>query len=518
MIASPSTPSSRVPRWFSERRLAISQLRRAVRRWNLTIVGLFVLLLAPAFPLAWAILAGTPKEPALPMLGPLVTGGFAGWATLGVYLVAAVGGAAAALRGFGRLARERQVLKQASRTIAENARRAAEGMPSPGATAREVSPRDLVMFGAASDLPSPERTIAYKILETIARQANALRFDPVYMVVLPYTQRLDSGSAGVRVWQTMGMRIGILFTFVGLVRSLGQVQAIFIDRAGEQVSDLPVSALVEPIGLVVANLALAFGTSISGLLAAVLLQLIVGALRTREQAVEEELERVAGDAQAFCRRRVGDSPLDARMGLLERALGAHEESIRHEAGRLDAASGELKATAADAAARLEAPIERMARDSDRLAGLLDRQAAALHSASTLAERLGSAEQRLATAFTSALAAGAAAQKETLAEHAERLDARGEAALDGVRRAADAVVGRIEDRVAAPLERAVEALARRRAEPRAGAVIVQALGLAAQVATAALLALLAAGLFGLVELPAPDETAPADAPAIEERGS
>lgn len=512
MIAPSPWLAARIQHWFS---LAIRRLRRGGLARNLAVAVLLLLFAAPALALGWAIGAGTPERPVLPVLGPLVAGGLAGWATLGVYLLAVAGAATAALPGFGALARERQVLEQASRTIADNARRAREGAASVGAG--EVSVRDLVTFGSASDLPRPERTNAYKMLEAIARQANALRFDPVYMVVLSHAQRLYAGSAGVRVWQSLGLRVGILFTFVGLVLSLGQVQAIFIGRAGEQVSDLPVSALVEPIGLVVANLALAFGTSVAGLLAAVLLQFVVSALSAREQAIEAEMERIAGDAQAFCRRRIGDSPLEARMGLLEAALGKHEDSIRHEAGRLDAASREIGASAADAAARLEAPIARMARDSDALARLLERQAAAIDAANTLAERLGGAERRLATAFASALEAGAAAQKEALAEHAQRLDARGEAALDGVRRAADAVVGRIEDRVAAPLERAVAALERRRAGSRAVAALVQSLGLAVQVATAALLAVLAAGLFGFLDLPglSPGESPPAgDVPAGE----
>ena len=245
-----------------------------------------------------------------------------------------------------------------------------------------------VLPTGASAIEEPRQSTTGRMVAAIQADARDLRFDPIPVVVERVINDLDSGSNAVRIWQGYAVRLGILFTFVGLVIALAPVRDILASAPGGSADDLQsaiegFTALRSSIGNVVSGLALAFGSSIVGLLSALCLQLAAGMVQRRESDAIEMLGSVAADVQYVFRRARNETPLAKDIESLRTLLAQHKDEL-HASSR---------AINADVAA-LDARLEGIARARDSVSALLERESEAADRQSKLVAELSSAEARL----------------------------------------------------------------------------------------------------------------------------
>lgn len=304
--------------------------------------------------------------------------------------------------------------------------------------------------GGALAMADVERTATYAMLENIRKDAIGYRYEPIALIVERVVPAVTSGSQRVRDAQTLGLRLGILGTFVGMSLALVDVTQIFSATADVGTSQNAIHAII-------GKLSLAFGTSIAGLVAAILLQIVLGGLLAREDRTLTDLQELAADAQAVCRRCEIRSSIAREMRDLQETVRGHRQDIESQAERVSREVERLADFAGSASVAFAAPLESLERSGRALGVLVDGQRQA---AATLAEGLRAstdAETRLGAAFEAAIARAGAAQGEALsgladvmASHMTEVIARIEAGFRTDDRFA--ATERIEQALTAAIER------------------------------------------------------------------
>ncbi len=267
--------------------------------------------------------------------------------SIGIYCGVIAVGTWNVLRGISALGREFRARGQAESVLALNRR---------GLTPirrQEISQPETPFFagrGSVGYLPEIVGTATYRLGDIIRTDAMRQRFDPISFYVERVSEQVLGASSDIRDTQQLGVRLGILFTFFGLFLSLSSAGGI----AGG--SSVPDAQLGDAIQAIVSSLGGAFASSIAGLAAAVLLQLMGGSLRARETRVIDDLHTLAAQFQGICREAVRD---DETLKLRE-----HRDSIQRLSDDIDAGAKRVDQSVREMALVLDHPIDAL-RDHSR---------------------------------------------------------------------------------------------------------------------------------------------------------
>ena len=290
---------------------------------------------------------------------------------IGIYCVVVLYGSNYLLRGVARVGREFELIAQAKV-------RAAEWRNSDEATTERFLERPAPFFYTGSgELKNYEKTAAFELNEILRKNALERRFDPVGNAVERVADKVLDGSFGIRDAQQLGVRLGILFTFIGIVLSLSGVGVIM----GEgKIGDAAIRGAIRDI---VGSLGLAFVASIAGLLASILLQVLGSSLRVREMALIEDLQKIATTIQGFYIRATANTDRDTIADQI-RLHRADINSLNIDiANKGDRIANAMK----DMATLVEQPLANLGRQSDLLTITIAAQEKALSAVSDLAGRV-----------------------------------------------------------------------------------------------------------------------------------
>ena len=242
-----------------------------------------------------------------------------------VYYTTILGGFRSAILSLWSLSRERSVL----RAVTEKAKLlSGNGL--------ELDSRDGGNVFLKFDTPTwtDDRLASVRMIQRIWLQACEMRYEPVGIVTSSYAGELTAGTRSLRSWQAVGIRLGILGTFIGLLAILG---ALATGLAKSEVISDP-KALFSLVAQITDRLALAFGTSVAGLGAAVFLQIELEMVLKRQEAVVVRVfEAAVRDVQHTCslgtlRRSLLSSvdALNARIVQHAEQVSAQSNILKHE--------------------------------------------------------------------------------------------------------------------------------------------------------------------------------------------
>ncbi len=277
-----------------------------------------------------------------------------------------------------------------------------------------TAPENPFVFGGTARDPKLVATAAYKMTENVRLDAAGRRFDPVNLIVERVLGNVTAHSTGLRDAQQFGVRLGILATFIGIVGSLAGVGPIV------RATNLDNSMIQESINLIVGSLGIAFSTSIAGLAAAILLQLMAWTMRSRENDLVELLERQAGRVQIVCRRASEDTPLGEDIAALRSVLGEHVDFMRRQEKDMIAISSRFGDALSRTENTLAQPIAALEQSGRRLSDLLATQSAAITGLERMTAAVGELETRVVAQFEAASTRGVEVQKAALADMSEVL--------------------------------------------------------------------------------------------------
>ena len=380
--------------------------------------------------LALAILVVATLGPILPATRTgLATIGFEAdqtwklWAAAFIYDSAMVYGLYRLVVGLGLLGREKAALAEIESRCIDYSGRAADLT-----LAKLEEEGAFVAAGqrTSADRDGIRRTAAYKMSENIRLDATGHRFDPVNLIVERVLGSVTSSSSGLRDAQQFGVRLGILGTFVGIVFSLSHVGSIV------NTGNLDNAVIQKSIHEIVRSLGIAFTTSIAGLTAAILLQLMSGSMRSRENDLVEVFERQAARVQAVCRRIMESVVLDEKIATLSRLLEDHSEKSAKIAGDVRAASTRFHDELARVENRQATSWQSLEQNGRRLAEVLDVQGRALASLERANGAIGEMERRVSTDFQAAFTLSAETQRSALADVTRTLQVTSTALVDEIR--------------------------------------------------------------------------------------
>lgn len=244
-----------------------------------------------------------------------------------------------------------------------------------------------ILPSGAGEVEEPKESTAGRMIEAMLADAKDLRFDPIPIVVERVITDLDNGSQSVRVWQGYAVRVGILFTFVGLVIALAPVRNVLATPPpSSEDAVLLLTWLRElrgSIGDVVNGLALAFGSSIAGLVSALLLQLVVSMVQRREVTVVELLASIAADVQYLFRRARNETPLARDIEAVRTLLVQHKDELHASSRAFDSSI-----------AAIDSKLDGIGNARDSMTALLAQQTQATDRHTKLVGDLASSEARL----------------------------------------------------------------------------------------------------------------------------
>ncbi|MGJ3264579.1 MAG: hypothetical protein ACFE0R_15230 [Salinarimonas sp.] len=332
-----------------------------------------------------------------------------------------------------------------------------------------------------------ESTIIHEEITRFYRDKQRNNFEAVFSNIVQRLSDLAIGLLDLSTLQTIAIRLGILGTFFGLVQQLSAVRQIMAGNNNGEAGESRVAAAGEAVGA----LALAFNSSISGLVAALVLALLATTVGARVREVRKGLAKLLAELRPPV---PSEAPPDGLSKAAADAIQAAASSLREGGSRLAAASKELR--------------DQIHAETDSLKALAAEQSKALASATQLAKQVEQVEARLLGAFEASLARAATSQGSALsgverrmaaiAEVLERHEKSAKKALDD---AGAALAAQIEGTLAPSLARIADRLETQEtpASPRL-ARLDQVLGVAVKLGLLALILSGIAAVLGLVDLP------------------
>lgn len=259
------------------------------------------------------------------------------------------------------------------------------------------------IFGSKRDEANArERTITGRIVSLLHADARFFRFEPVHVLMRTETQALSACSTQVAAFQSLAVRAGILGTFIGLIMSLGEVQEVFLLRGSElannNLADVTAELgiirqrIAELMGQVVQGLAVAFGTSILGLIAAFVIYFLASVVRKEERQLTRDIQGICQLVQKLFRDHTHQNTelvqtAEALRSVMKEnlsALSGASKSLHENAALIIETSGLL-------GTGLQEPVRLFASNAANLTQLLDHSAAAAAAAREVSASLAAAE-------------------------------------------------------------------------------------------------------------------------------
>lgn len=277
-----------------------------------------------------------------------------------------------------------------------------------------------------------QQSITGRLIALIYSDARFHRFEPVHLTMRTESSDLSRFSNRISSYQTMAIRLGILGTFIGLIASLGQVQNLFLLR-GTQIANPDVTTLSSELssikseisnlmGEVVQGLTLAFGTSIAGIIAAILIVMVASIIRGRERRLANDIQNAVQEVQLFIRRQLGSSEeLVQTAKELREVLKGNVIQLENTRKNINHNTEKLSFVAEQFGEGIANPLSEFIRTSSRLDQMLSQSTGAVQGLMTMQESLQTGQQdatsKLEALNTSFLSA-AQAQNDALRQSME----------------------------------------------------------------------------------------------------
>ena len=354
------------------------------------------------------------------LITPLTASPWAFWSSVLIYVLFVGWAVFAYVYGLWQMGRERQLIAFLRRHVEQHAEQHWHYVVD------EESVVASGIFGSKRDEANArERTITGRIVSLLHADARFFRFEPVHVLMRTEAQALSACSTHVAAFQSLAVRAGILGTFIGLIISLGEVQEVFLLRGTEMAnaSMVDVNAeltvlrqqIAELMGQVVQGLAMAFGTSIFGLVAAFVIYFMALAVRGEERKLTREIHGICQLVQKLFRDHTHQNTelvqtAEALRSVMKEnlsALSGASKSLHENAALIVQTSGVL-------GSGLQEPVRLFASNAANLTQLLEQSAAATMAAKEVSASLSAAEQGAAKRIEAV-----ANQLASLSEHSSR---------------------------------------------------------------------------------------------------
>ncbi|SMC75969.1 hypothetical protein [Rhizobium sp. RU36D] len=337
-------------------------------------------------------------EPSLaPTMQPLTQSPAALYSSVAIYVVFVAMALFAFFRGWQRVRREDQVVAFLRAQVDALAEGAWQYVPSAD---------DAVASGifGSRDAELRQRTSTGRIVSLLHADARFFRFEPVHLALRTELPALHAHSTRIGSYQTLAVRAGILGTFFGLIQSLSNVQNVFMWR-GTELANSPNAASLNAelegirdniaglMGEVVQGLAIAFGTSIAGLIAAFVIFFLAAQAREDERRLAEDIHAICQRVQKLFRNHTNQNTelvhtADALRGVMKEnlaMLSSANKSLNENATQLSETSGKLGTA-------LTEPVQLFASNAAALKQLLEQSAIAADAAREVSASLSTAEK------------------------------------------------------------------------------------------------------------------------------
>ncbi|TQF67555.1 hypothetical protein [Pseudoalteromonas luteoviolacea] len=178
------------------------------------------------------------------------------------------------------------------------------------------SERDADYYLGGEGGAAGSETVASLMVQQLVKNASEMRRDSDIASQV-FIRKLVPFKTAVQVPQQVALRLGILFTFIGLLIGLEPVASMFQGAGGQR----------EAIGELISGLTIAFGTSIAGLGAALMIQILVTLVDKEYARTTGQLESAwmdLGHVLSFVRLE-GDLP--ANVDRLSDEIERHRENV-----------------------------------------------------------------------------------------------------------------------------------------------------------------------------------------------
>lgn len=176
----------------------------------------------------------------------------------------------------------------------------------------------------------PPQTI--QMFRKIIKEAKDHRFDTNLGAVTPYQEALINQLFDLKSIQTLGLRVGIMGTFLGLLYGLAEFSGMFQ-------TDMKFTSSAE--GLIDA-LRIAFGTSVAGLVVSVVLAIFIMQVRSHHEILFRAMESVAVDMISTASNAVNTSTLYGQeIRALRHAITKQQESTHELSLEVENASSKV---------------------------------------------------------------------------------------------------------------------------------------------------------------------------------
>ena len=280
------------------------------RAYSAVVLGLLIagpLLFAPVIP------AELWKEGTFELLASFI-----------IFVVPCVLSAAAAIKALDLYTQEQRALEVVLAKVNDD-RRLMETRPDA---------LDTVDISPTRYLPRwSEKMVSERLVELLFKNARALRRDSD-LTTQVFLRELTPPRTALRPWQTVALRLGILFTFIGLLFGLQPLATSM--TTGE---NLNTSALIQ-------GLTISFATSIAGLSAALVIQFMIVAVDHRFTKLSTVLQTTWMDLGDLLSRMRFEGNLTVTVDRLNKMivdhrdeLAVHGRSVRDQVDRMVESTG-----------------------------------------------------------------------------------------------------------------------------------------------------------------------------------
>lgn len=261
---------------------------------------------------------------------------------------------------------------------------------------------DLSSSGLLGDNPIDRRrrlaTSTGRILSMLHSDAKMFRYQPVHLAIRAEESGIRNYSRKISTIQTLALRTGILGTFIGLILSLRRVQEVFLLRGSQfdTHSAIELEKFMSEIGdlmrEVVEGLTLAFGTSISGIAAAILISFIAAAARWREDLLTGKIHDVASKAQRLFRETSSfNEALAQTVEELNESLKDNLSTLADVRADIYQHGENLQTAAKTVASGLSEPVQLFAEQTENIKAMLTASRDAAQNSARIAEQMQSIE-------------------------------------------------------------------------------------------------------------------------------
>lgn len=170
-----------------------------------------------------------------------------------------------------------------------------------------------------------------RMVQSLCHEATSGRFPPISTTTQIYSGEITERARRLRAPQTLALRLGILGTFIGLLLALDHLGGLFDSAIVKQLDAKDVKPLV-------GSMTVAFGTSVAGLLAAILVQLFGEALNVRYERITRQIEDTVGRVVTVLSLSMTGSHLVRTAESLADRMNQHKQELSDHADNVQRAS------------------------------------------------------------------------------------------------------------------------------------------------------------------------------------